>query len=340
MEKRCDIIIPVWNQHAFTKDCIDSIFKNTDNSYRLIIIDNASDDETSVYLDSLKDKNGNPPVLVVRNEKNEGFIKAVNKGIGLSDAPYICILNNDTLVTKDWLETMISIMESHDDIGIVNPSSNTLGQRPAQGEPVELYAKELKSQSAKYMELGAAIGFCMLVKRIVIQRIGLFDEIYGMGNFDDTDFSRRAIKEGFLCVRACGAYVYHREKTSFNKVNTFDKDFKRNREIFEFRWGKPKRVLYILDSYDGNILKRLNLEAMKLARSGNWVWYLSKEPVDMPLHSNIRFVQLGEKWFYMKAAFTVLKKKKKFDEIFVGGEKLANFLNSISYFHKARIAYY
>lgn len=331
--------MPVWNQYTFTKDCIDSILKNTPISYRLIIIDNASDNATRQYLEELK-QIGNPPVLMERNEKNLGFVKAVNKGIAISDAPYICILNNDTLVTKDWLEIMIDIMDAQGDIGIVNPSSNTLGQRPLEGEPLELYAKELKSQSAEFVELGAAVGFCMLVKRMVIEKIGLFDEIYGMGNFEDTDFSRRTIKEGYKCVRACGAYVYHRENLSFNKLNTFDRDFKRNREIFEFRWGKPKRVAYILDSYDSNSLKRLNSEAIKLARNGNWVWYVSKDSINIPSHSNIRFVQLGEKFFFMKAIFTILKKKKKFDEIFAGSEKLVGVLNNISFFHNAKVSYY
>jgi len=70
----CDIIIPVWNQLSFTRNCVDSILKNTDAGYRLIIIDNASDKETRDYLESLKSLS-HPPVLLVRNEKNVGFIR-------------------------------------------------------------------------------------------------------------------------------------------------------------------------------------------------------------------------------------------------------------------------
>lgn len=336
---RCDVIIPVWNQLANTRDCVDSVVKNTGPDYRIVIIDNGSDDETRKYLEGLKTMAA-PPVTLIRNERNEGFVKAVNKGMAVSDAPYICILNNDTLVTKDWLKIMMDIAEKQKDIGIVNPSSNNLGQRPARGEPMGLYANRLKSESDKFIELGAAIGFCMLIKREVVDRIGVFDEIYGMGNFEDTDFSRRAVRENYRCVRACGAYVYHKENSSFKGLKTFDEDFRRNREIYEFRWGKPKRVAYVLDLADTNILKRLEMESVRLARGGNWVWYFLKDRISQPAHSNIITVEISPKNFYMNTIFSILKKKKKFDEIFVGDEKFGGLLERLSFIHKAKVKYY
>jgi GT2 family glycosyltransferase len=335
----CDIIIPVWNQLALTTDCVNSILKNTDGDYRLIIVDNASDDKTRDYLGSLKEKLGER-LLLMRNETNTGFIKASNKGMQASEAAYVCLLNNDTLVTKGWLSEMMRIAESSADIGIVNPSSNNLGQKPDTGEPVELYAEKLKGEAGRSIELGAAIGFCMLVKRAVIDRIGYFDEIYGMGNYEDTDYSRKAIKEGFRCVRSCGAYVYHRESTSFSKIKTFEDDFKRNKEIFEFRWGKPKRIAYVLDSFDDLALKQIRTESMKLARGGNWVWCFSKDPLDMPRHSNIRAVGLPAKNFYLLAVFNILKKKKKFDKIFVGDGNFARVLSQLAFIHKAKVQCY
>lgn len=335
----CDIIIPVWNQLTFTKDCIESIKRNTSGEYRLIIIDNASDDETGKYLESIKLSAGKP-VTLIRNDENMGFVKAANQGMTASDAHFVCILNNDTIVAKGWLNEMIDIANSAGDIGIVNPSSNNLGQKPADGEPVDLYAEKISKSSGQHVELGAAIGFCMLIKREVIRKIGLFDEIYGMGNFEDTDFSRKAVKEGYKCVRACGAYVYHRESSSFSKVKTFDEDFNRNKEIFEFRWGKPKRIAYILDMYDANILKRLAADSMKLARSGNWIWFFTKDGAQTPAHSNITTIASGKGNFYINTTFGILKKKKRFSEISVGGERFGRFLEALSFIHKAKVRYY
>ena len=337
---KCDIIIPVWNQMAFTKDCLESIKKNTDgDDWRLIIVDNASDLETKNYLEGVKDS-GEMPLILVRNEENLGFIKAVNQGMSASDAPFVCLLNNDTLVTKGWLMEMIRIAESAGDIGIVNPSSNNLGQKPATGEPIELYAECFRQEAGRCVELGAAIGFCMLIKRELIRKIGLFDEIYGMGNFEDTDFSRKAVAEGYRCVRACGAYVYHRENSSFGKVKTFSKDFERNKEIFEFRWGKPKRIAYILDHYDNNVMKRLEADSIRLARSGNRVWFFLKDDVVVPSHSNILIVAAGKGNFYITTMFRILTKKKRFSEIFVGGQRFGKFLEAFSFIHKAKVRYY
>ena len=336
---KCDIIIPVWNQLAFTRDCIDSIAKNTSGEYGIIVIDNASDEETKKYLETLK-ASAALPLKLIRNEENIGFIKAVNQGMSASDSPLVCLLNNDTLVTSGWLKEMVDVANSSTDIGIVNPSSNNLGQKPSDGEPIELYAEKIRQSAGQSVELGAAIGFCMLIKRDLISKIGLFDEVYGMGNFEDTDFSRKALKEGYKCVRACGAYVYHRENSSFSKVRTFDGDFKRNKEIFEFRWGKPGRIAFILDLYDANILKRLEADSLKLARSGNWIWFFTKNGEQIPIHSNIITVASRKGNFYLNMILKILTKKKRFSEIFVGGEKFGKLLEAMSFIHKAKVRYY
>lgn len=336
---KCDIIIPVWNQLAFTKDCIESIAKNTGGDYRIVVVDNASDYETRTYLEGLR-SSGELPLVLMRNEDNLGFVKAVNQGMAFSDADFVCLLNNDTVVASGWLEEMIAVANSSDGIGLVNPSSNNLGQRPEHGEPVERYAAKLVSEKGKYVELGAAIGFCMLIKRGVINKIGLMDEIYGMGNFEDTDYSRKAVQAGYLCVRSRGAYVYHRESSSFGKVRTFNEDFNRNREIFEFRWGKPVRVAYILDRFDAGTMKRLEIESLKLARSGNWVTIFVKNGVQLPKHSNIMVVSRGSGDFYVYALYKILTKKKRFGEIYVGSELLGNIIEALSFIHKAKVRYY
>lgn len=336
---RCDIVIPVWNQPELTKECVDSIIKHTGNvDYRLIIIDNASNDETKHYLEGLKGVLAQK-LLLVRNENNLGFVRAANQGMRLSDAPYVCLLNNDTLVTGSWLEEMIKVAGSYPQIGLVNPSSNNLGQKPAKDESIYTYAERLKKDSEKFFELGSAIGFCMLVKREIIDRIGVFDEIYGMGNFEDTDYSRRVIKEGFLCVRAPCAYVYHREGTSFGRDEIFDENFERNRQIYEFRWGKRRWIAYVLNPVDEYVLTKFKKDALNTARNGFWVWSFSKGRLDIPRHSNIIAAEF-HKFFYIKTLFKILFKKKKFSEIYVTDERLVKVLEIFSFMHKARVYLY
>ncbi|MDD5173433.1 MAG: glycosyltransferase family 2 protein [Candidatus Omnitrophica bacterium] len=335
----CDIVIAVWNNLDLTRSCVDSIIRNTDViNYRLIIIDNASNNETKKYLEELRDKEG-ARVLLVRNESNLGFIKAVNQGIRLSGAPYICLINNDTIVTKGWLSEMIGAAETSPRIGIVNPSSNTLGQNPDKGESAQAYAERLKRGNVSFTEIGSAIGFCMLIKREVIDKIGVFDEIYGMGNFEDTDYSRRAIKEGYICARAHRAYVFHDEGSSFGRDRTFDTNFERNRKIYEFRWGKRKWIAYIISSFDDNMVKALEKDIMPEARLGLWVWCFSDKRLALPEHSNI-IANVFDRHFYLKTLWKVLTKKKRFSEIFVTDERFAKLLERLSFIHRAKVHYY
>jgi GT2 family glycosyltransferase len=335
---KCDIVIAVWNNLKLTEDCINSIIKNTDTDYRLIIIDNASNDETKKYLEQLKNREG-ARVLLVRNESNLGFIKAVNQGMRLSDAPYLCLINNDTIVTRGWLDEMIRVAESSPGIGLINPSSNTLAQKPDKGESIEAYAQKLKKDTASFTEIGSAIGFCMLIKKEVIDKIGVFDEIYGMGNFEDTDYSRRAIKEGYICARAHRAYVYHGEGSSFIRGSSFDENFERNRQIYEFRWGKRKWIAYIISSFDDNMIKTLEKDIMPSVRLGLWVWCFSNKRLALPEHSNI-IANVFDRYFYLKTLWKVLTKKKRFSEVFVTDESFARVLERLSFIHKAKVRCY
>jgi len=336
---KCDIVIPVWNQLELTRDCIDSISKNTaDMDYRIIVVDNASNDETKRYLEGLNSVLGQR-ILLVRNENNLGFVKAANQGMRLSDAPYVCLLNNDAVTTNGWLGELIRVAESSSTIGIVNPSSNTMGQKPGKGVPIDEYAQSVKSGPREWEELGSAIGFCMLIKRELIKRIGVFDEIYGMGNFEDTDYCRRAIKEGYLCVRALSSYVYHREGTSFGRDEVFNENFERNRQIYEFRWGKRRWIAYVIPSFDEGMMRLLERDIMPEARKGLWIWCFSDKRVGLPRHSNIIQV-IYAKHFYLKALWKLLTRKKHFSEIFVTNEGFANVLKRLSFIHKAKVYQY
>lgn len=303
---KCDIIIPVWNECELLRRCIASIEKNTSLSYRIILVDNASYPETALYLKGLSESNKNRTILI-RNEENLGFPKAVNQGIEFSSAAYLCVLNSDTEVYKGWLEEMIGIAESNVAIGIVNPSSNNLGQ-----------SESLKNSSGKWIEMSSCIGFCMLIKREVIQKIGRFDEIYSPGNFEDTDFSRRAIMTGYRCVMAKGAYVYHVQNTGFKKRKDWDKNFKRNLGIFNKKWGKIKRIAYIIKDTGEGRLKNIENDIKGFLKNGNWVHiFIKKGSTNLFLaeHCSMRVIEFGEFMFDIKVLWNIIFRKKKFDKI-------------------------
>jgi len=313
----CDIVIPVWGHLAFTKKCIEQVETDTSCPYRLIIIDNASDQKTREYLEALA-KRLKGRMVLIKNQKNEGFIKAVNKGIAFSNAEFVCILNNDTIVTAGWLGEMLKLFEADPKIGIVNPSSNSLGQKIPKGTGLTEFAGGMKSQAGRFVEIGSALGFCMLMKRKLFSEIGYFDETYGRGNFDDTDFSLRTKRHGYKMVRAFASYVYHKEQGSFKAVRNFRKDFAKNKKLFESRWGSTKRVVVVFKDINRASLMHLNDIFKKHAREKSWVYVISpafETKEFFRKFSNLTFLHY-RRAFYLLALLRIMLKKKKPDIVY------------------------
>ena len=109
------IIIPVFNQSQYTKQCLEKLFANTDSDrFELIVVDNNSTDETPGLLLSFGNK-----VTVITNSVNMGFASACNQGARAASGRYILFLNNDTEVQPGWLEPLVETLESDSGIGAV-----------------------------------------------------------------------------------------------------------------------------------------------------------------------------------------------------------------------------
>jgi glycosyltransferase involved in cell wall biosynthesis len=241
-EPICDIIMPIWNQPALTRRCLEAIGRKTRTPHRFILIDNGSGEETRKYLESLAESPSWPGVLV-RNEENRGYIQAVNQGLRVSTAPYVCLLNNDIVVTIGWLERMIEFCESHPDAGLVNPQQNHDPGKPMP-EDLEGFAASQVSTRGGWMELDHCTGGCLLIKREVIEKIGTLDEAYGQGYYEDNDFSRRAQRAGYRCLRLLDTYVWHDIEGSFKQDPDRGEKRRKNEALFRSRWGNPLRVIY------------------------------------------------------------------------------------------------
>ena len=336
----CDIIIPVWNNLDITRDCIQSINDNTRYPYRIVVIDNASDLKTKQYLNSLKNDLQNQ-ISIITNAKNLGFVKAVNQGLKFSDAKYMCIMNNDTIATSGWLEEMVAIAEMDNLIGMVNPSSNTSCQFPGK-MGIHEYAESLNRLKGTYQYLYTCRAFCMILKKEVKDRIGLLDENFGVGYFDDTDYCKRAQGYGYKTVRAKGSYVYHKESQSFAKIKKKDIIFSENEKKFIRKWGLPLRVAYIIDGKSSDY-KTVSTYVNRVALMGYQAWLFTAGRVVAKLdtldHDSIRFFIGNELTLYPWALYKIAKriKKKKISVIIVNNKKKMNFLKKFSGLLKVEI---
>ena len=239
--KLTSIIVLTFNELRFTQVCLEYIRRYTPEPYELIVVDNASTDGTVEYLVSQKD------IKLTLNAKNNGFAKGCNQGIRIASGDYILLLNNDTAVSPRWLENMIACLESDSSIGIVGPRSNYA--KPPQLLKVEYtnmeevlnFSTQFNSAGdpSKWFELEMAVGFCMLMKRDVINQVGLLDERFGIGFFEDDDYCRRAREKGFRILCAGDTFVHHFGSASFhgNKID-YNSLVQKNWQKYNAKWYK------------------------------------------------------------------------------------------------------
>ncbi len=318
----CDIAIPVWNKKELTERCVNSILSNTDFPYRLVLIDNASQKPTAEYLKSVSCQYPDKIKLVV-NKENLGNTAAGVQGMKYSDAEYVCILDNDTIVCKGWLSEMVKIAELSAQIGIVNPNSNSFGLHKSREKTLEDFSAGLLSKNTgKYIEMGAAVGFCYLVKRKLINRIGCWDERFSPGYFEDTEYSMRAKKYGYKSVIATGAYVFHDEHSSFKsreQKKNFEKLFNASREKFYALYGKPQRLMFSLSRPIPD-LQKLNAKLYEYADKGDFVEVVLNDGLgDVKLleHGNVKKIRLKDGFFPLRLWLRILTKKKRYDRIYI-----------------------
>jgi len=317
----CDIVMLTYNKQELTKNCIDSFLANTKTPCRLIVIDNCSTDETREYLSTLKDTSI-CKFKVIFNRENRGFVGGMNQGIELSRAPYICLANNDLLFGPGWLAEMISVFAKFDQVGLLNPNSNSLGARIPSGSTLSSYSQELTTNYKNvFTELPFCIGFCMMIKRQVVEKAGgLSDEFYPMF-FEDTDYSLKVQKCGYLIGVAKAAYVWHKEHGSLKQLGPDkEKNFLKSKATFVRKWGRILRVAGVVNN-EQELLEVLH-SAVDIARSGNYVWIFTRgyrtkrsevfKKCGLLEHSGVNFIPFNNSFGLF---WKIVKKKKRYDVI-------------------------
>ena len=239
-ESLTSIVILTHNQLEFTRLCVESIRHYTDAPYELIFVDNASTDGTGDYLDSISG------ALIIRNTTNRGFPAAANQGIRAANGRQVLLLNNDTIVTTGWLTRLLNAFEADPHIGLAGPCSNCVGsdqQVPANYNDLsnlDGFAWDWARQNlGKLLDTDRLIGFCLLIRREVINRIGLLDEDFGLGCFEDDDYCKRALHAGFRAVIARDAFVHHFGGQTFLGIGVdYAALLQSNKDLFLKKWDK------------------------------------------------------------------------------------------------------
>ncbi|GAB6113471.1 glycosyltransferase [Desulfomicrobium salsuginis] len=270
--KLVTIIIPVFNNANLTKNCINSIYKHTTN-FELIIIDNGSTDQTSSIL-----KQYNSNIKVISNIDNRGFARACNQGAHAADTKYLLFLNNDTIVTENWLTYLLLTAESDESIGCVGSKllymDNTIQHCgvvfDTANRPYHIY-QGLSSQhpvANKKRTFKSITGACLLISKKLFFEFGPFDENFTNG-FEDVDLCLKLHKNGHAIYYEPKSVVFHIEsQTEGRFLHSID-----NTNYFLSKWNDlnlcDENYYYDNDEITVEIIHKDNIDVIEYVDDKN-----------------------------------------------------------------------
>ncbi len=238
------IVIPVYNKIEYTYNCLKSIAQvsDTDLSYEVIVVDNASTDATPTLLKKTKN------LVAIINKKNKGFVEACNIGAEHARGRYILFLNNDTKVTPHWLDRMLEPFVADDNVGItgakllypdgsLQEAGNIIWQDASGWNYGRGHTPELPEYSYR-KEVDYCSGACLMITKALWEKAGGFDKRYAPAYYEDTDLCFTIRQMGYKVVFQPEAKVIHYEGVSAGTdINAGYKKFQQdNHKKFFEKW--------------------------------------------------------------------------------------------------------
>lgn len=248
------LCIPTRQARDLLRDCLQSIYANTRKvSLEIIVVDNSSRDGTVEML-----KVEFPKVRLIVNDHNAGFTRPTNQALEISCGRYALLLNNDTAILPEALDRLVEFADAHKEIGICTPKvlnrDGTLQKqcRRSFATPWDLFCYfsglsslfPKSSLFARYLvtyrgedethAVDAVSGSCMLIRREVLDQIGLLDERF-FAYQEDADFCFRAKRAGWQVYYYPQAQIIHYASQGGSRINPY-------RSIYE--WHKSYFLYY------------------------------------------------------------------------------------------------
>lgn len=215
------IVILSYNNRQLTQQCIESIRETTPESAReIVIVDNNSQDDSVEYLRQQDD------IVLVENDFNAGFPGGCNIGIKASKKENdIFLLNNDTVLCANSLYTLRMGLYEKDNYGAAGSMSESACNHQGFSRNVNIdedkkFALKVNVPASNMCEIKMIlIGYAVLIKRHVLEKVGYLDERYFPGNKEDEDFGLRVLMANYQNVLVHNSFLIHYGGSSFNKTN-------------------------------------------------------------------------------------------------------------------------
>ncbi|MBQ0823550.1 glycosyltransferase [Microvirga sp. HBU67558] len=278
-----DLVVCVYNALEDVRLCLESAWANLLPHHRIILVNDRSDEATTVYLrEFAADKS---QITLLENDENLGYTRSANRGLASGTSDFRILLNSDTIVSPNWALKLLDAANQSPRIGIVGPLSNAAGaqsipQIKAKGKntainllppgvtPSDLdLACEVWSNADLVPRVPLVHGFCFGIKKEVIESIGFFDdENFKLFYGEENDYCFRALAAGFELAVATNTFVYHRKSRSIDEEKRMvhmAEAWKRLRELY----GADRILAAYRQVEEHPLLERVRKEARRFLSS-------------------------------------------------------------------------
>ncbi len=209
-QPRVSIIIPVHNKFAYTAACLRSLAEHADaTSFEVIVVDDLSTDSSAARLAGIDG------IRSIRNAENLGFVGSCNAGAEIARGEFVLFLNNDTVVTADWLEALLRCFAEEPDAGLVGSrlvypdgrlqEAGGIIFNDGSGWNYGRFEDPEDSRFAFRREADYCSGAAIMLRRELFERLGRFDQRYAPAYYEDTDLA--------FAVRAAGLKVFYEPRS-------------------------------------------------------------------------------------------------------------------------------
>ena len=261
---KCDVVVPTYNNARGLKLCLDSIRSCTQFLYNIVVVNNGDNPDVHNYLQQQND------IIYVKKDRMT-FAQAVNVGIRAGSSKYVCILNDDVIVSKGWLSALVNACG--EGVGAVGPLSNCdkgwlhnydlsvagVQLLPGQNtfeqiEPIISQIYDYRSPYSEVPEKDWIAFYCTLIPRSVIDKVGILNERY-INSGEDTDLCTRINKMGYRIVQNYQSFVFHfgavsRRGLEKEDHQRYQEEDRKTQAILRDIWSKPTVGIYSGPSFE------------------------------------------------------------------------------------------
>lgn len=246
-----DLIVPVWNRPVETRACLAELARCSPEA-RLVLVDNGSDRETEQLLQEFAELL-DERALLLRTERNQGFVRALNRGLERAEAPLCGVVKTSTLVGEGWLGPLLAVAAAEPDAGLLGP-----------------WLDRGRSGPGLTREADHGSFAVMLLRRKLYGQIGGFDEELDGDRWCLKDYTRRAWQAGFRTVAVAGVALRCLEETPYGSPIRRQEQARLAADRYAGRWGKERQYCIVLPpGSQTELLVRQGPTLLAAARQGH-----------------------------------------------------------------------